>query len=911
MGNPRGLQVFVASSVRLLAIIGETRAAKQNDSSQIISLSSDFEDALRKLEECNVAESDAEERYAFELAETCICDILLRFEILRKPAQFLNVKGHLFSTVWSQDAQSKLESCISQVQAVVSRSAGSRQLWTGPGTSGTQHDSVKDIGDGLDSTHVVETESSLETQVKKTLSNSDKSELIQEAFLEGLKFAAMSDREEEVVEAHDQTFEWILDEPAASDASTLLSGQNNFVNWLMSNGNARTYWINGKAGSGKSTLMRFLANHRKTKGYLKTWAGNMPLITAHFFFWTSGSSLQRSQSGLLRSLLFDILNQQPSLIPWAFPELWLTCQDTKKRIEVLLTWEQADLLRGLYRALQLCATKGKICLFIDGLDEFEGNESTVIGLVKNIVDTSANVKICVSSRPWAAFERAFEDVPHILLQDLTRRDMVQYITDQLKTNKLTKDMVSNAHFADLLAAAVKQADGVFLWTSLAIRSITHDLRQRCTINDLQSQLAQLPSDLEDLFRHLLFGERVRGHLLEQQSHILQTMTARDKVCDFTRDETVRAISLYQMALAHTALSTQSNVSVCQCNMLTTQTLCRDFAKLLEDSCSHLIVLGGHDKSASRVQSRSAHTTNEDEIIREANRRVHYLHRTVRDFFASSGVWREILRNSKPDFDPHIALLHSHVSRLESPLEEPEQHRRLDEWWHDDVVPAMTHARFASPASAKQVFLLNKLDRTLTWYWRKKAGDTLDTWARHTFATYEERMKHRTPYHNAFLSLAAKFGLSIYLHHKLQTGQYPYQAGIPILSHALDLLIDRRKTVYPLSEPSVITSILDNGGSPNQPYRNLRNKPDTPWLIALKCVREGHRRGWIHYFSPDVKRWVKVLEVMLDYGADPNVVIEKDQWDPEITGMAVIENVAMEYFSADVWRLLGRMRAAGD
>lgn len=46
----------------------------------------------------------------------------------------------------------------------------------------------------------------------------------------------------------------------------------------------------------------------------------MPVLVATFFFWNSGTQEQRSQVGLLRSLLFQILHHQPALMHLVFPE---------------------------------------------------------------------------------------------------------------------------------------------------------------------------------------------------------------------------------------------------------------------------------------------------------------------------------------------------------------------------------------------------------------------------------------------------------------------------------------------------------------------------------------------------------------------------------------------------------------
>ena len=74
------------------------------------------------------------------------------------------------------------------------------------------------------------------------------------------------------------------------------------------------YWVNGKAGSGKSTLMKYIVSHNKTASLLRTWAGDSKLCTGGFFFWNSGSKQQRCQVGLFRSLLHEILGQHPELI---------------------------------------------------------------------------------------------------------------------------------------------------------------------------------------------------------------------------------------------------------------------------------------------------------------------------------------------------------------------------------------------------------------------------------------------------------------------------------------------------------------------------------------------------------------------------------------------------------------------
>jgi hypothetical protein len=133
--------------------------------------------------------------------------------------------------------------------------------------------------------------------------------------LESLNFDTIATRFDAVTEAHSRTYNWIFQDPRRDSMPW-----SNFVDWL-EKGNG-IYWINGKAGSGKSTLMKFVFGHRETMSHLAVWAKNSKFYIADFFFWYSGTTLQKSQLGLLRSLLYDILRKNINLIPVVLPQQW-------------------------------------------------------------------------------------------------------------------------------------------------------------------------------------------------------------------------------------------------------------------------------------------------------------------------------------------------------------------------------------------------------------------------------------------------------------------------------------------------------------------------------------------------------------------------------------------------------------
>ena len=174
--------------------------------------------------------------------------------------------------------------------------------------------------------------------------------------LESLQYKRMTARYEKIVEAHAETFEWILDERLLSQYGEL---QHHFLHWLI-NGND-FFWVSGKAGSGKSTLMKFITEHPKTRQALSQWASPHHLITASFYFWHTGTVLQKSQEGLLRSLLYEVLSQCPNMIPDVLPERWALCEHSNP---TYCEWSRTELVNAIAKFSSQPIMLKRACFFI-------------------------------------------------------------------------------------------------------------------------------------------------------------------------------------------------------------------------------------------------------------------------------------------------------------------------------------------------------------------------------------------------------------------------------------------------------------------------------------------------------------------------------------------------------------------
>jgi hypothetical protein len=302
---------------------------------------------------------------------------------------------------------------------------------------------------------------------------------------------------------------------------------DSFVQWLSSG--TGVYHIAGKLGSGKSTLMKYLSGHDRVREELQKWAGEFclfirerpprnllaanprpgdtKLVVASFFFWRKGSPLQRSLPGLFRSLLHDVLEQQPDLIPEVLPDLWhkVLASPAWAFTDPLKAFDyDSDRVKTAFSRLLQCTSlhqSTKFCFFIDGLDEYEETtqddyKAMVQLLVSWTQAAPQSVKLCVSSREYNVFLNFFSDTQRLRLQYLTLADMKHYVREKLK--ELAEEDLDR--FVDTITT---KANGIFLWVALVVKSIRARLEDGCGVSVIEEEVNALPEELEGLFQHLL------------------------------------------------------------------------------------------------------------------------------------------------------------------------------------------------------------------------------------------------------------------------------------------------------------------------------------------------------------------------------------------------------------------------
>ncbi|KAJ8125002.1 hypothetical protein O1611_g8638 [Lasiodiplodia mahajangana] len=229
----------------------------------------------------------------------------------------------------------------------------------------------------------------------------------------------------------------------------------------------------------------------KTRDLLAVWKGDNKLVTAIFCFWALGTPMQKSPLGLLQSLMFQILRTDSTLAAALFPN--------KRSRE---PWTVSELREAFRRVPELISGKTKFCFFIDGLDEYPGNETDLIEIVDDI-SSSSSIKICVSSRPWNRFREAYSSCPSIAVEHLTKNDILNYIkAELLASDAFQENLSADARCGTIIPQLVLQSRGVFLWVFLVVRSLKRDLKSREPYEHLQLRINEIPQSLEGYFQRI-------------------------------------------------------------------------------------------------------------------------------------------------------------------------------------------------------------------------------------------------------------------------------------------------------------------------------------------------------------------------------------------------------------------------
>ncbi|KAK6839915.1 hypothetical protein PG987_005781 [Apiospora arundinis] len=302
-----------------------------------------------------------------------------------------------------------------------------------------------------------------------------------ENILDLLRFGQHDARHHNIKSAHAKTCKWLL----KSDSYLEWAEPKHIEN------HHGFFWIKGKPGTGKSTIMKFLLANakRRLRGSL--------ILT--FFFNARGHALERSTIGMYRSLLLQILEQKPSLRPILGTDLLRSKRG----------WS-LELLKSVFeQAIQSIVDTPVVCI-VDALDECPEKEvremvSSFSHLGQLVASDERRFKVCFSSRhyPYITIDKKIE----LVLEENEghSEDISQYVASELK--------IGQGKLADEVKETVRiKSSGIFMWVVLVVQILNkeHDTGR---VYKIRQRLKEIPKDLHELFRDILTRDARNGEEL--------------------------------------------------------------------------------------------------------------------------------------------------------------------------------------------------------------------------------------------------------------------------------------------------------------------------------------------------------------------------------------------------------------
>jgi hypothetical protein len=294
--------------------------------------------------------------------------------------------------------------------------------------------------------------------------------------MNSLKFDQIDAQHMTIRSAHTKTCEWLFQ-------------SLQYLHWLDTtklHEHSGFLWIKGKAGTGKSTLMKYaLANARDMM---------RDRVIISFFFNARGEDLEKSTIGMYRSLLLQLLEQLPTL-QHIFESLRLSHSSIHENYQ----WSTESLKTLLEQAI-LHLGDTSVMFFIDALDECEeGQIRDMISFFEQVGEQSTSrgirFQVCFSSRHY----------PHITIhnnlelvlekQEGHQHDIISYVNSKLKIG-------SGGESVQVRRNLLAKASGVFLWVYLVVEILNKEY-DGGRIHMFQQKLEELPGNLHELLGDIL------------------------------------------------------------------------------------------------------------------------------------------------------------------------------------------------------------------------------------------------------------------------------------------------------------------------------------------------------------------------------------------------------------------------
>ena len=665
--------------------------------------------------------------------------------------------------------------------------------------------------------------------------------------LDSLQAHGSNPRYARIEQEHEDTLQWIW---ATED-----NEGPGLLEWLGVDGGI--FWVSGKPGAGKSTLVKYINDEERTMTELQS-SHSAEVLMVSFFFYEQGLPSEKTFSGLLHGLLSQILVACPdlfSLVQARFNRLSLRSKSLPSNDSI---WSEPELEKAFKDILSSKTTRATIFCIIDGLDECRERDlhpllQFLLKLVAYQKGAFIKFKILCSSRPETPIELAFTNVTNnstLRVQDFNSEDIKNFVVQRFAaiTDNLNPCEDFHRISDSLITDIVWKANGVFIWVKLVMAELLIAV-EAGDIEVLDERLDELPSDLEDLYTRII-----------------------DKIPLALRHHTFNTLQLFPylgtsgpdnlFGLFFTPPDPESALNSPPRMMRTEDKIrgCIQTKRVVQNRCRSLI-------NMPLMKPQWTHT----EIINNFCRGEVSVHKTVRDYLSLNNNMERICSSLNPELlvrDQYAQFASYYFSLLKA---DPATQREALPNWSGSILPddeALLRFIFCrlvislreSESISKGNFIaptwLPAIEAYLKTIYLTQAQleNFYDSCLIDSYISFERRSDEPPVqrWHSNLLSVAVYFKLYSYTREHLAEGE---KTGRPLFRYCLDKGIDK-----PL-DTALIRYMLGKGFDLNATFDGR-----TTWEYLLLLLLS-------HPSALEQSSYDRVLLLALEHGADPNYVVE--------------------------------------
>ncbi|CAG8938104.1 unnamed protein product [Penicillium salamii] len=300
-----------------------------------------------------------------------------------------------------------------------------------------------------------------------------------------------------------------LDKPTKGTCEWLYQTAE-YLHWVDERG---LLLVRGNPGSGKSTLLKFVVENE-----LRAPATPKHLVL-RFLFHSSGTELQKSMEGFLRSIILQLVDQNTGCKE-SFHDMCrrrMVGETAEQRTSGTIRWHHAE-LKSMVETLILDENIGSgISMFVDAIDEcWDQDRSELLGFLHRLKGSDEgrlnHPKIFLTCRVYP--DENFMGDFNIRLEKNNQDDIRKYVGAELRiTGEQDSDIID---FQNSLAS---QTGGLFLWLRLAVNRVHLMSSHGFPLSYIGSQIFECPRELDSLYIALL--ESIKDEEISEAGRLFQ------------------------------------------------------------------------------------------------------------------------------------------------------------------------------------------------------------------------------------------------------------------------------------------------------------------------------------------------------------------------------------------------------